>query len=315
MEIYKGPWTGISQLVPSAVTIGTFDGVHLGHRKILDRLKSIASARSLISAVVTFDPHPQEVFRDKKPDIRILTDIAEKTAIMKDLGIELLAIIDFTRELAELSPREFVEEVIVKRLKASHVVIGYDHAFGKNRAGTQDNLRTLASDFGYQVTTIEPVEYNGVVISSTKIRQALYRTEIEKGNAYLGRRYAISGTVVQGDRRGRLLNMPTANVAPSHSKKLVPGDAVYSGIARTGADTYQAAISIGTRPTFESGNRVLEAHLIGFDGDLYDKPITLEFDSKIRDQIAFKTSEELVSQMNSDIEVVRKMNIVQRQTV
>jgi len=314
MEIYKGAWTGVSQPVPSAVTIGTFDGVHLGHRKILDRLKSIASARNLVSTVVTFDPHPQEVFREKKPDIRILTDIDEKTTIIKDLGIQTLAVLDFTLELAELSPREFVEEVIVKRLKAAHVVIGYDHAFGKDRQGNQDNLRTLAKDFDYQVTTIGPVEYDGVIISSTKIRQALYRTEIEKANAYLGKPYAISGTVVSGDRRGRLLNMPTANVQSSHLKKLVPGDAVYSGLARTGAETYPAAISIGTRPTFGSTNRVLEAHLIDFDGDLYGKTILLEFNTKIRDQIAFKTTHDLVRQMNSDIDVVRKMNVAQNQT-
>jgi riboflavin kinase/FMN adenylyltransferase len=315
MEIYKGTWSGVSQTGRTVVTVGTFDGVHLGHQLILKRLTDIAATNHLLSIVVTFDPHPQELFRDKKPEIRILTDVEEKTAIIEKMRVGKLVVIDFTQELAELLPRTFVEEVFVKRLNASHVVIGYDHAFGKDREGNQDNLKTLAPEFDYQVITIGPVDHNGVIISSTKIRQALYQGRVEIAKTYLGRPYSISGTVVSGDRRGRVLNIPTANLQPSHPKKLIPGDGVYSGIARIGMESYLAAISIGDRPTFDSGDRILEAHLINFEGDLYGKRMTLEFGTKLRDQVAFTTSQDLIKQMLSDIDQIKEMNAVQNKSV
>ena len=310
MEIYRGPWSKVFQTDHTVVTIGTFDGVHLGHQVILKRLTDIAASNGLLSIVVTFTPHPQELFKTRKPEIRILTDVEEKAAIIEKTGVGKLVVIDFTHELAELSPRTFVEEVFAKRLKASHVVIGYDHAFGKDREGNQDNLKTLAPAFNYQVTTIGPVEYNGVIISSTKIRQDLYQGKVGIAKRYLGRAYSISGKVVSGDRRGRVLNIPTAKLQPSHPKKLIPGDGVYSGTGRIGAHSYLAAISIGDRPTFDSGERMLEAHLINFEGDLYGKHLTLEFHTKLRDQIAFKTSQDLIRQMLSDIDQIKEMNAV-----
>ena len=307
MNLYKGPWSDVSETAPTAVTSGTFDGVHLGHQRILKQLIQVAKENHLSPTVITFDPHPQELIRTKKPDIRILTDLDEKAAILEDLGISRLVVIRFDRELARLSPRTFVEQVVLNRLKAKWVIIGYDHAFGKDRGGNRDNLMSMRQDFGFQVGVVEPVILDGVVISSTKIRQALYRGDIQLANTYLGRPYIISGIVISGDTRGRMLGIPTVNLKPHHPKKLLPADGVYAGRAWVNSESYLAAISIGERPTFHTGGRVLEAHLVDFEGDMYGKEITLEFEQKIRDQIQFVSPSDLTSQMNKDIIVIKRM--------
>lgn len=305
----------MSENVPTAVTIGTFDGVHLGHQQILEQLKRIAKSHDLKPTVITFDPHPQEVLRTKKPDIHILTDIGEKTAIFLKIGIPRLVVIDFNKELSNLSPRTFVEEVFIKRLKAQWVVIGYDHAFGKDREGNRDNLATLSNQLKYQVTVVDPVDVDGTIISSTKIRKALYIGNVALAKAYLGSPYSISGKVIPGDSRGRALQIPTANIRPSHPCKLIPADAVYAGHAVVGPEIYLAAISIGDRPTFKTGDRVLEAHLLDFDGDLYNKTIKVQFDRKIRDQITFSTDNDLIDQIKTDIKTIKDMTAVSNQAV
>jgi riboflavin kinase/FMN adenylyltransferase len=309
MNIYKGPWSDISETVSTAVTSGTFDGVHLGHQQILKQLIQVAKENHLSSTVITFDPHPQELIRSKKPDIRILTDLNEKTAILENLGISQLIVIRFDRELAQLSPRTFVEQVVVNRLKAKWMIIGYDHAFGKDRGGKRDNLISMAKDFGFQVGVVEPVVLDEVTISSTKIRHALYEGNLPLANTYLGRPYSISGVVIPGDTRGRILGIPTVNLKPHHLQKLIPADGVYAGRAWVNSESYLAAISIGDRPTFHAGGRVLEAHLVDFVGDVYGKEIKLEFDRKIRDQIQFASASELTLQMKEDILVIKRMSV------
>ena len=301
--------------VPTVATIGTFDGVHRGHRRILEQLLQIANQHGLKPVVITFDPHPQEVLKTKHPDIQILTDTDEKLTIFKGMDIAGVAAIDFTLELAGLSPRMFVEEVFIKRLQTKWVVIGYDHAFGKDREGDRDNLSTLSKEFDYRITVVEPVKYNNTIISSTKIRKALYVGNVEAAAQFLGRPYSITGKVVSGAHRGRNLDMPTANVYPRHPRKLMPGDGVYAGHVRVDSQVYLSAISLGDRPTFQSHDRVLEAHLIDFQGDLYDRTLTVEFTKKLRDQITFSSHQELINQMKADVEAIRDKASVPKPTV
>jgi riboflavin kinase/FMN adenylyltransferase len=314
VEIYKGPWSGVQETVPSAVTVGTFDGVHLGHQKILEQLKTTADANGLRTTVVTFDPHPQEVLRSKKPEIQLLTDINEKIRMIGDIGIAWLAILDFDQTLCQLSPRVFVEEIFRKRLNAKRVIIGYDHAFGKGRGGRRDTLESMSQNLGFKVTVVEPVRCNDTVISSTKIRKALYRGDIPLANTYLGKPYSITGTVIPGDGRGHSLGMPTANIRPSHPRKLIPGDGVYAGRVQVNSQAHLAAISVGNRPTFESGDRVLEVHIIDFNDELYNKTIEVQFEQKIRDQIPFASSQDLANQMHSDVEIIKQKVLVPNQT-
>ncbi len=262
---------------------------------------------------MTFDPHPQEILRSKKPDIHILTDIQEKQELLEKSGISRLVVLDFNTELADLSPRNFVEEVFVKRLNAKQVIIGYDHAFGKDRGGSKENLISIGRELGFGVTVVDPVDRYGTTISSTKIRMALYQGDVVLAKNYLGRPYSIPGTVVPGDHRGSALGFPTANIRPRHPNKLMPIDAVYSGTARIGEDSYLAAISIGTQPTFQpqvsdrqlEESRILEVHLIDFQGDIYDEEITVRFEGKIREQAVFETAEALVVQIQNDINLIK----------
>ncbi len=315
LNIYKGPWGGIENHTPSAVTVGTFDGIHRGHQQILDKLKEVAGSQNLVPTVVTFDPHPQEVLRSKKPDIRILTDIQEKQELLEQIGISRLVVLDFDEELSGLSPRNFVEEVFVKRLNAKWVIIGYDHAFGKDRGGSKENLISMGREQGFGVTVVDPVDHYGTTISSTKIRRALSQGDVALAKNYLGRPYRIPGTVVPGDHRGGALGFPTANIRLRHPNKLMPVDAVYSGYARIGRGRYLAAISIGNQPTFKpqtsykqiEESRILEVHLIDFQGDLYGEQIEIQFEQKIRDQAAFETAEELVVQIQKDINLIKKL--------
>lgn len=309
-----GPWRGVENHTPSAVTVGTFDGIHRGHQQILDKLKEVAENQNLLSTVVTFDPHPQEVVRSRKPDIRILTDSQEKQELLAESGISRLVVLDFDEELASLSPQHFIEDVFVERLNAKWVIIGYDHSFGKDRGGSREVLISAGRDLGFGITVIEPVDYDGVTISSTKIRKALYEGDVGMAKRYLGRSYRIPGTVVPGDHRGSRLGFPTANIQPRHPNKLMPGDAVYAGTVSIGHKSRLAAISIGTQPTFQAQDsdvrsttsRILEVHLIDFQGNIYGKEITVQFERKIRNQAVFETAEALVAQIQNDIDFIKR---------
>ena len=311
LEVYKGPWAGIENKTASAITVGTFDGIHRGHQQILAALKKIASEQELTPTLVTFDPHPQELLKRKKPDIRILTDIDEKKEILEQLGVSRLVVLDFNKELAQLSPKTFVEQVFVKRLCAKQVVIGYDHAFGKNRIGSKELLISLGQEHGFDVSVVDPIDHYGIIISSTIIRSALYNGDVALAGLYLGRSYAILGKVVPGDKRGRTLGIPTANIHPIHLNKLIPADGVYSGHATVGSDVYQAAISIGSQPTYKQANDnaepLLEVHLLNFQGNIYGQLLQVRFEQKIRNQMAFASADKLVRQMKADINIIKKI--------
>ncbi|HYM20602.1 MAG TPA: bifunctional riboflavin kinase/FAD synthetase [Candidatus Kapabacteria bacterium] len=293
----------------TATTLGSYDGLHLGHRDILQTLinRKTDSGYSR-SVVVTFDPHPQEILRKNNTDIQLLTTIEERLELFASAGIDETVIIAFTKEFSETTYRDFFNNILVDKLGTREMIVGHDHAFGKNREGDIAHLKILAAEREVAVTEVPPHRIANETISSTKIRHYLLGGDIQIANSYLGRKYSLTGVVVSGDKLGRTLGFPTANVKIP-ANKLIPKDGIYAGIASHQTNDYLAAISIGTRPTVtESPNRIIEAALLDFSGDLYDEQIRLSLSDYLRDQIKFASLEELKGQIEQDIELVKELS-------
>lgn len=300
MKVTRGI-ENVSRLEHTALTLGTFDGVHLGHQAILRRLNALKSERGVSrSLVLTFDPHPQEILRKNDTTVSLLTTIDERLDLIAETGIDETLIIPFTPEVAATPYSEFFQRYIVSAIGTSAMVVGFNHAFGKNREGDSAHLRTLAAEQIY-IEEMPPFFVGDTSVSSTKIRHALLSGEIETANSFLGRAFSMTGMVEEGDKIGRTLNFPTANLLINENK-LIPADGVYAGICHTQSGKYKAAISIGTRPTITSSSeRKVEAYLLGFDGDLYWENITLDFHCLIRPQEKFDGLDSLIVQMQKDV--------------
>ncbi len=300
-------YRGLENVEPEAncvVSVGTFDGVHMGHRLLVQRVKELAAGRGGPATIVTFDPHPQLVVaRSNRPPIRILTTHEEKRDILAALGVERLVVIDFTPEFAALSAEEFVVDVLVRRVGCSAVVVGPNHGFGRGRQGTAEGLRELGRRFGFDVDVVQPAVVGGIPVSSTRIRHLLAdEGDVRLAARLLERHYEVRGVVVRGDGRGRELGFPTANLDVDSPHKLLPKDGIYAGLALVRGKLYRAAVSVGVRPTFGGGKRVVEAHLIDGADDLYGTRLRLFFVERIRDEERFATSEQLVRRMRQDVE-------------
>lgn len=284
----------------SVVTIGTFDGVHKGHLDILDHVIQKAEEINGRGFVITFKPHPRTIVA-KKDDIFLLTTYEEKIELLKKRGIENLLIINFTKEFSNLTAKEFVDNIICDKIGAVHLVIGYDHKFGKDRVGNQSRLTELGMKRNFTVSTVAPVEFNGEIISSTKIRKALFDGNIQKANSFLGRNYSIEGKVVEGTKRGRIIGFPTANIEVENKLKLVPKNGVYAVKVSFNSMVYFGIMNIGVRPTFEdSKRRFIEVYILDFNGNIYGKKIKVEFLKRIRDEKNFSSKEKLIEQIKND---------------
>ncbi len=285
----------------SSVTVGTFDGLHLGHQRILAKLEEIAARDYLNKTVVTFDPHPKKVVgKNPKKAIRILTTTAEKIHLLKEAGIDQLVIIPFTKEFAALSSEAFVKTILIGKLLVKEMVIGYDHHFGHNREGGVVKLETLGRELGFSVREVLPVEIGGEVVSSTAIRNSLTAGDVEKGAQFMGRLYTISGTVVKGKGRGKEIGFPTANIAPDDPDKLIPAKGVYAVDVLIDQSKYRGMMNIGRRPTFDFDPLTLEVHLFNFYADLYEKALSIRFKKFIRPEKKFTGIEELRAQLAND---------------
>jgi riboflavin kinase/FMN adenylyltransferase len=285
----------------SALTVGTFDGVHRGHQFILEELKRQASRISGPATVVTFHPHPRLVLRgDDRPPLRILTTPEEKIDILQGLGISRLVIIPFTTEFSKTSSIDFVENILWGRLGFQVFVIGHDHGFGKNREGDVETLRLLKGKLGFDVVEVPPFTVNGVVVSSTKVRKLLEAGAVAEAAKLIGRPYGLQAEVVSGDGRGRLLDFPTANLKPLSPAKLIPRDGVYAVFVYLDGERFSGMMNIGVRPTFGEEERTLEVHLHDFDRDIYGKVARVEFIERIRDERRFATPELLQQQLQED---------------
>lgn len=294
-----------AHLDKSWLTIGVFDGVHRGHQEIIQRVTAGAHQRGAPAVVITFSPHPAFVLAGR--EIKLLTTPEERASLLFELGIDAVISMEFTRELASHSAEDFMAE-IKRHLGLSSLIIGYDFALGKDRAGNYTRLTEIGRELHYQVQAVEPQRQDGEVISSTLIRQAVSAGEVRLAAGKLGRAYTLSGPVIPGDGRGRTIGIPTANV-DFPLEKAVPANGVYACHASVGGNHFQAVVNIGLRPTFNTGDvqpRV-EAHLLDHAEDLYGKELTLEFVERLRDEQKFPSVEALIGQINADIESAREL--------
>jgi riboflavin kinase/FMN adenylyltransferase len=300
VKVLDGPlaaWE--AQEAPSALSIGVFDGVHLGHRAILDRL----SASPYPATVLTFDPHPAEVL-SPGTDPRLITTIDERIDLLEAAGVDTVGVLDLA-EIRHLEPDQFVAQVLVGKVRARLVVVGPDFQFGKDRAGDCDTLKRAGARHHFDVEVVDLAESGGV-ISSSRIRRLIEEGDVATAARLLGSRYRLSDIVVSGDRRGTALGFPTANLGPPR-RKVVPARGVYAAFARLGGETLAAAVNVGVRPTFGGTDLVIEAYLLDFERDIYGSELTLEFVDRLRPELQFESVERLVEAMNQDVARVRQV--------
>jgi riboflavin kinase/FMN adenylyltransferase len=291
------------------VTIGTFDGVHLGHRRVIDQLNELAGAIHGESVLFTFYPHPRLVVSKDDSQLKLITTLNEKTALLEQAGIDHLVIFPFTKEFASLSYEEFIQSILIDKLKMHTLVVGYDHKLGKNREGSFDNIIKLSKKSHFVVEKINTFLINEVAISSSKIRNALNNGEIETANKYLGYPFSIEGTVIQGTQMGRKLGFPTANIITNDKYKIVPTNGVYTITIEVAGKIHQGMLNIGNRPTINNNKNqnTIEAHIFDFDRDIYQQKIRISIHHRVREEIKFNGIEALITQLEKDKEHVKQL--------
>lgn len=293
-----GAFRGVKRPV---LTTGTFDGVHLGHQVILDRLRSVARREGGESVLFTFHPHPRMVLYPNDNDLRLLNTQEEKQRLLEQAGLDHLLVVPFSRDFSRMHAEEYVRNVLAGQLGVHAVVIGYDHRFGRNREGDIHLLRKLGKALDFLVEEIPAQEVDHKKVSSTKIREALLAGDVGGANALLGYAYMLHGVVVKGRQLGRTIGWPTANVGAIDPAKLIPGNGVYAITADTGHGHFLGMMSIGVRPTVEeNGARTVEAHLFGLDAELYGEPITVRLYHRLRDELRFASMEEMKQRIAVD---------------
>ncbi len=295
---------GLEQVIRdkrSLVTVGTFDGVHIGHRAILRYLVERSQSNGGKSVVVSFNPHPREVVRGEA--VPLLTTIEERADVFEQLGLDRFIVIPFTPTFAGVSAEAFVDEYLVRRIGVKEIVIGYDHGFGKGRDGDARLLESLGMRCGFTVDVIPAQIYEKHVVSSTEIRRIVSeKGEMIEAFRLLGRRYSLVGTVVEGAQRGRKIGFPTANIVVNHPRKVIPKEGVYAVLVaiESGPERYGGMMNIGKRPTFEGTDLHQEVHLLDFEGNLYDRQLRIEFVERLRDERKFPSVQALVEQLSTD---------------
>ncbi len=283
----------------SVVTTGMFDGVHFGHRKLLEKIRAIALQDSLESIVLTVWPHP----RSSQQDFKVLNTLQEKIKLLEQQGIDTLIVEKFDSWFSSLSPQQYIEQILHQCFKASKVVQGYDHRFGHRRSGDLQTLKDHSKQFGYELIEIEAQEIDSIAVSSTKIRQALEQGKFSVAKEYLQNAYPLSGTVGHGFKMGRSIGFPTANLTAIYAQKLIPKNGVYYAVIQIDK-FYKALLNIGHRPTFGGQQMSVEAHVLGFEGDLYGQELTFWLKGFIREEVKFSTASELKAQIERDCQQV-----------
>lgn len=304
MKIIEG-WNNYpSDGPPTAVTIGNFDGVHLGHRTIIDRLIAAASQQRVSPTVITFDPHPRQVLMGEVPPQ--LCSAEERNRLLAEAGIAQMVVIEFNEELQHTEPETFLKDVLVDGLRAKVIVVGESFRFGHMARGDVLMLGSLSSDLDYSFESVQLEKLKGRRLSSTEVRHAIAEGDLAWANGALGRPYSLRGVVEKGDGRGKDLGFPTINIKPEEGI-VIPKVGIYAGHVSVDEQRHDAAMSVGTKPTFGDHPVTVEAHLIDFSGDLYGKTVDAAFVAWIRDEEAFSTTGDLVSAMSADVEKARKL--------
>lgn len=285
----------------SVLTVGTFDGVHAGHRAILQYLVQRARERDGTSTVVTFDPHPREILQDRL--FPLLTTVEERGDMLEAMGIKRLVVWPFTKDFSNLEAREYVRKVLVDTIGFKEIVVGYDHRFGKDRTGDAELLREMGKELDFALDVMPPQLVDQSIVSSTRIRELLMEEgDVRTAGQLLMRPYALTGKVVEGDRRGRQIGFPTANLEREHARKVVPCEGVYAVRAERLAtgEQHEGMMNIGTRPTFDDADRQLEVHLFNFEEELYGEKLRVQFVQRIRDEQKFDGADALIEQLSRD---------------
>lgn len=299
MKIYEG----LDDFLPvtnAVVTLGTFDGVHLGHQKILFRIREIADDTQGETVMVTFWPHPRLVLYPEKHNIQLLTSFEEKANLLRKFGIDHLISIPFTKEFSLLTSEEFIQKVLVEKIQTKILVIGYDHRFGRDRQGDFEHLMAHKSRYGFELEEIPREDIDHIGISSTKIRKALVEGKVDIARSFLGRDFELGGIVVKGQQLGRSIGFPTANIKISHNYKLVPGDGAYAVAVNVENSVFQGMLNIGNRPTVNGVEKTIEVHIFDFSGDLYDRQLTVAFKVFLRKEKKFNNLDDLKTQLEKD---------------
>jgi riboflavin kinase/FMN adenylyltransferase len=284
----------------AVVTIGTFDGVHLGHRKIIERLKELADECGGETVILTFFPHPRMILHPEDESLKLINTIHEKAALLEQLGIDHLIITPFSRDFSNQSPEAYIRDVLVNTIGTKKIVIGYDHRFGKDRAGNFDDLLKLSTTYGYDVIEIPEQDINDVAVSSTLIREALLNGAIELANNFLGYPFFITGKVGRGDQIGRTIGYPTANIMIEESYKLIPDDGIFSAKVIVGGVSHKGMAYIGSRPTINGITRNIEVNIFDFDTEIYGEEISMQFFNYVRGDVKFDGLDALKIQLAKD---------------
>jgi len=306
MKIYEGI-EDFRQVPNPVVTIGTFDGVHLGHQKILNRIRAISDEIGGETVMITFWPHPRLILYPEEHNLRLLTTFEEKAKLLREFGIDHLLTIPFTKDFSELTSEEFIQNILIDKIQTRKLVIGYDHRFGKNREGSFEFLKENIGRYHFELEEISREDVDDVGVSSTKIRQALEVGEVHIANEFLGRPYELNGIIIKGQQLGRSIGFPTANIHIPHDYKLIPCDGAYAVTIDIEGESFLGMLNIGNRPTVNGSGRTIEAHLFDFSGDLYDKRVTVHLKSYLRPEIKFSGLESLQKQLAIDKEMARQI--------
>lgn len=305
MKIYDN-FNDFQPIPHAVVTIGTFDGVHLGHQKILNRLRVLADQSHGETVLITFWPHPRMVLRPDSHNIKLLSTFQEKSRLLEKFGVDHLVSIPFTKAFSETSSEEFIHHILIEKIRTKVLVIGYDHKFGKGREGGFEHLHANQEKYGFELEEIPREDIDSIGISSTKIRQALEMGDVFSANNFLGRPYTLRGKVIQGRQIGRSIGFPTANIEIADPNKLIPNDGAYIVQTSVEGSTVNGMLNIGHRPTLSGLNKTIEVHLFDFDRSIYGVDIDISFLEFLRPEMKFSGLPELTEQLNRDRIQARK---------
>ena len=292
-----------SPKIKTTVTVGTFDGVHLGHQKIISKLVETAKANGSAPTLLTFDPHPRKVVQPNS-SVDLIQTLEERAETLAHLGLKHMVVHPFTKAFSQLSAAEYVKEFLVEMLNIDQIIIGYNHRFGKNRTASVEDLKRFGEIYDFKVMQISAEEIDTISISSTKIRAALAEGDVVTAHTFLGHPFTLSGTVVKGEQRGRTIGFPTANIAVNHPDKIIPKNGVYAVRVQLQNKERLGMMNIGTNPTVNGENRSIEVHIFDWSASIYNQPIQVSLIERIRDELKFDSLETLQKQLEKDKAVI-----------
>lgn len=291
----------------AVVTIGTFDGVHLGHRKIIESIVNLARETGGETVILTFFPHPRMILHPEDESLKMINTMQEKALLLEQLGVDHLIITPFSRDFSNQLPEDYIRDVLVKKIGTKKIVIGYDHRFGKDRSGSLSDLLCLSPEYGFDVIEISEEDIDEIAVSSTRVRNALLENDIKQANALLGYPYFLTGKVIRGDQIGRKIGYPTANILIEEHYKLIPADGIFAVTVEVKGQTHKGMAYIGSRPTVNGVTRNIEVNIFDFSREIYGQLIRLNFLHYVRGDVKFSSLEELQAQLAKDQQAVLEL--------